>query len=331
MVLKTLFQMIEVSINLIIFLIELTLDIAYRCIIQILPLPKKDISNDIVLVTGAASGIGRLMAYKFAKSGAKLIVCWDLNTEQNQETAKTIEANGYGKAIAVTANIAERKEVAEAAATTRKLIIEKLSDKNAYVSILVNNAGIVTGKTLLNSSDKLNQLTMDVNATGHMWTLKEFLPDMIKFDKGHVCTIASLAGQGGVSGLLDYCASKHAAVGLSESLYMEMQKDKRNINVTCICPYFISTGMFEGVSNAYDWLLPLIKPTEMASIIVDSIRQNKQVVIHPKILYLLVVLKPVMNYKMYIKAVNLLKCNEAMDTWVGRVNQNTLLEKTRKE
>jgi len=304
-------------IKILILLVELTGNLIFRLLALILPLrPKKDLKNEIVLITGAASGIGQLMAYKFSKQGAKLIVCWDLNEKGNNETIKNIKNNG-GKAVGLTCNLANMADTYRAVEETKELIKKTLNDTRAYVSILVNNAGVVTGKSFLECPDKLINLTMDVNTTAHFWTIKGFLPDMIKNNKGHVCTIASGAGLSGMAGLMDYCASKFGAVGLSESLYYEMQKqNKENVHVTTICPYFIATGMFEGVSNHYPWLLPIIKPNDMADEIVTAVRQNKEMVVHPKILWGLYYLKPLLGMKYTWKALKAMKLETSMDRFV---------------
>ena len=85
----------------------------------------------------------------------------------------------------------------------------------------------------------------------HFWTLKAFLPEMMENNRGHVVQIASSAGLFGVPGLTDYCASKFGAVGVTESLKLELYKQNKDINVTLVCPYFIATGMFEGVVSKY--------------------------------------------------------------------------------
>ena len=78
-------------------------------------------------------------------------------------------------------------------------------------------------------------------------TLKSFLPSMLSRNHGHVVTIASMAGIVGVNGLIDYCASKFAAVGLNESLSSELdQLEKTGIHTTVVCPGYIKTGMFTG-------------------------------------------------------------------------------------
>ena len=82
---------------------------------------------------------------------------------------------------------------------------------------------------------------------------------MIQKNKGHIVTIASIAGHTGVAGLADYSASKFGAVGFDESVRMEIFKLKKNIKTTCICPFFIDTGMFEGVKAKIPCFLPILK------------------------------------------------------------------------
>jgi all-trans-retinol dehydrogenase (NAD+) len=81
------------------------------------------------------------------------------------------------------------------------------------VSVLINNAGIVAGKPFLQGSDLYSLKTMEVNAISHFWTVKAFLPDMVKNNYGHLITIASTAGLVGVDGLPDYCCSKAGKAG----------------------------------------------------------------------------------------------------------------------
>ena len=82
--------------------------------------------------------------------------------------------------------------------------------------------------------------------------MKAFLPDMINRNHGHIVNIASSAGLFGVTGLVDYCTSKFAAVGFDESLRFELEHlGKDGIHTTVVCPYFINTGMFEGSKTRY--------------------------------------------------------------------------------
>lgn len=122
-----------------------------------------------------------------------------------------------------------------------------------YVSILINNAGIVSGKETLDLTDAMIERTMHVNTISHLHTIREFLPDMIANKRGHVVTIASMAALCGIPALPDYCASKSGAKAIDESLRLELKKSGnwRYVKTTCICPYFINTGMFDGAKIAF--------------------------------------------------------------------------------
>ena len=126
---------------------------------------------------------------------------------------------------------------------------EKCREAFGYISILINNAGIVSGKTTMELSEPMIERTIAVNTTSHLYTIREFMPDMIKNKRGHIVTIASMAGLAGIPGLSDYCASKFGAFAIDESIRLELKKsgDYKNVKTTCICPYYINTGMFDGV------------------------------------------------------------------------------------
>merc|ERR1712113_94596 len=101
--------------------------------------------------------------------------------------------------------------------------------------------------------------TLEVNTLAHFYTVKTFLPDMIKQDEGHVVTIASSAGHLGVRGLADYCSSKFGAVGFDESLRQECKYQGYNIKTTCINPYIIDTGMFSGAKEGVlGFMIPML-------------------------------------------------------------------------
>lgn len=159
---------------------------------------KKNVNGEIVLITGAGSGIGQLMAIEFAKLGA-IIVAWDISDSALNKTKKLVEQNG-SKCFTFNVDVTDRKKVYETAT--------KVKQDVGVVYILVNNAGIVFGKNLLDLEDEEILKTIDVNAISHFWTIKAFLPDMIKREHGHIVTIASLAGIVGVNKLTDYCVSK---------------------------------------------------------------------------------------------------------------------------
>lgn len=119
----------------------------------------KDITGETVLITGAGSGIGRLLAIRFAKHGARIVV-WDLNLEAARETVKIVKDAG-GEAFAYHCDVSKPQNVYDTAARV-KLEVGK-------VDILVNNAGVVTGKRFLECPDHMIQKTFEVNAMSHFW------------------------------------------------------------------------------------------------------------------------------------------------------------------
>merc|ERR1712142_1260025 len=121
------------------------------------------------------------------------------------------------------------------------------------VTILVNNAGIVSGTSVLDTPDSKIVKTFEVNILAHFWTIKAFLPDMIKHKLGHI----------GTNKLVDYCSSKFAAVGLDEAFRVELfvQGHSDYIKTTVVCPYYISTGMFAGVQSK---IIPILVPEFVA-------------------------------------------------------------------
>ncbi|OXU32099.1 hypothetical protein TSAR_002940 [Trichomalopsis sarcophagae] len=198
----------------------------------------KNLREEIALVTGAAGGIGRLIAQKLAARGCSVVV-WDINKTGVEETARLIEEAG-GKCWAYSCDITNREEVYK----TAKAV--KLDVGN--VTILVNNAGYVYGSTLMEIPDEEIERTFKVNVISHYWTTKSFLKEMMRENHGHIVTIASIAGLLGTYNCTDYSATKFAAIGYHESLFTELKTHGYDgINTTLVCPYFINTGMFSGV------------------------------------------------------------------------------------
>ena len=123
------------------------------------PGKKKDVQDEIVLITGAGSGLGRLMAFRFASLGS-IVVCVDINKQANEETMNEIKSKGQ-KAFAFTCDCSNRDDIYRVA--------DEIKADVGDVSILVNNAGIVSGKKFLDCSDDLIQKTFEVNTLAHFW------------------------------------------------------------------------------------------------------------------------------------------------------------------
>ena len=117
------------------------------------------------------------------------------------------------------------------------------------------------------------------------WTVRAFLPSMIEQDKGHVVTIASAASLAGAPKLTDYCSSKFAAFGFDESLRLELKKLGSDVKTTIVCPYYIDTGMFDGVKTRFSWLLPILQPEAVVSRIVRAIKKDRRRLVMPWFIY----------------------------------------------
>ena len=232
----------------------------------------KKISGKLILITGGASGIGRLMALDFARRGARLVI-WDLN--RSALDALEAEASEAGLSLAgAVCDVSDRAAVKRAAA--------EIAKKHGPLDILVNNAGIVSGKTLLEIQDENIEKTINVNVLSLFWTTRAFLPAMIERNSGQIVTIASAAGLIGVRGLADYCAGKFAAVGFNDSLRMELSRRKSAVKTTLVCPYFIDTGMFDGVKTRIPLLLPILKSGYAARRIVSAVLAGKKRLVMPR-------------------------------------------------
>lgn len=225
-----------------------------------------------VLITGGASGIGRIMGRICLEKGASNLIVWDINqanidkTEAKLSDVKPVEAGvSKGQIHSYIVNVSDPQAI--------KSAYEKVKSEVGEVDILVNCAGIVRGN---NTFDKQTvqdiDLTMDINANAPMYVALAVLPDMLRRDRGHICNIASAAGMLGVPKLSVYCASKWAVIGWTESMRVELKQARSHVRVTSVAPYFINTGMFDGVNSK---VFPILDPEKTASKIIRAVEAGK--------------------------------------------------------
>lgn len=275
---------------------------------------RKNVTGEVVLITGAGSGIGRLLALEFAGLGVSLVL-WDINQEGNKETARLAREKGAARVHAYLCDCSDKAEVYRVA--------DQVKQDVGDVSILINNAGIVTGRKFLDAPDSLIEKTIEVNTMSHFWTYKAFLPTMIANNHGHLISIASSAGLIGVKGLADYCASKFAAIGFAESVALELlSTGKDGVKTTIVCPYFVNTGMFDGCRTKWPNVLPILDPDYVAKRIVDAVLTNQAYLLLPRSLYFLMGLKNVLPAKLgVLLGVYFGACN-FMDAFKGRAKKD---------
>ncbi len=230
------------------------------------------IQGRIVLITGAARGIGRLLALGAATRGAAGVVLWDRDPGELEAVAEQVRRLG-SPALTGRVDVTDEDAVAEAAA--------QAEERFGGVDILVNNAGIVTGKRFVETSGEEVRRTYEVNSIALHTTTRYVLPGMLRRDRGLVVNIASAAGLVGVARQTDYSASKFAAVGFTESLRNELRAEGSRVRTLVVCPYYIDTGMFAGVTTRFPLLLPIQQPRAVAIQILKAIERGKARLVTP--------------------------------------------------
>ena len=259
------------------------------------------LSGRTVLITGAASGIGRSMARRMAERGAR-ILAWDVDLARLEALAGDLPGRSHRWDLV---DVSDRRAVYGAAR------------RAGAIDVLVNNAGIVSGQRLLEVSDEQIEQTMRVNALALFWTTKAFLSDMIRRGQGHVVTVASAAGLMGVAGLVDYTASKFAAVGFDDALRSELGRTAPGVKTTIVCPYYINTGMFDGVRTRFPLLLPILDESRVAERIVRAIEKEQPRVVMPLLVRFVPLLR-MLPVGVFDALSSFLGLNRGMDHFRGR-------------
>ncbi len=260
-----------------------------------------------VLITGAASGLGRLMALEAVRRKARVTLV-DRDAKGLGLVREEIRALG-GDAEGFVVDLADR-------AAVQTTCSDVLASRGG-VDILINNAGIVSGKTLLECSDEGILHTFQVNTLAHFWTVRAFLPGMLAAGKGHIVTVASAAGLAGTARLVDYCSSKFAAVGFDESLRLELKQLNSPVRTTVVCPFFITTGMFDGVKTRFAWLLPILQPDYVVRRIMQAIEGNRSRLIMPRFVMTLPVVRILPPF-LFDAVLGFFGVHQSMDEFEGR-------------
>ncbi len=226
-------------------------------------------NNKTILITGGCSGIGKIMARKALERGVSRLIIWDINEEGLAKTKE--EFSKFGKKIfTYRIDISNLDEI--------KINAQKVRTEVGKVDILINNAGIVVGKYFHEHTHEQIQKSMVINADAPMHITLEFLPEMMKENLGAICNIASSAGLISNPKMSVYAASKWAVNGWSDSLRLEMEQLNKKVSVTTIMPFYINTGMFDGVKSK---LLPILDPEKTSERIIKAIEKETKMLAMP--------------------------------------------------
>lgn len=245
----------------------------------------KDFAGKVVVITGAADGIGKALAAAFAAERARLVLA-DIGVDRLSVTCDELTRDGV-EAIAVPTDVSD----AAAVAALRDAAVTRFG----AVHVLCNNAGVMgpAGDPLWDLPLEEWRRVLSVNLWGVLNGIRAFLPGMLASgDEGHVLTTASMAGMTSSPLIPEYVVSKHAAVALTESLHAQLSARNAPIGVTIVCPSAVSTDLaareherLAATQTGNDWARALgggqhewagaISPATVASAALHGIRDNR--------------------------------------------------------
>jgi NAD(P)-dependent dehydrogenase (short-subunit alcohol dehydrogenase family) len=226
------------------------------------------IKDKITVVTGAASGIGKALAQRFRKEGAKLVVCSDINGDGAAAVAKEVDG------VSFKTNVGKEDDI--------KLLIETVETKHGPIDLFCSNAGIGIGGGAEASNEGWQRI-WDINVMAHVWAARHLVPRMAARGGGYLLNTASAAGLLSQIGSAPYAVTKHAAVGLAE--WLAITHGDQGIKVSVLCPQAVRTAMTAGNPDGVASIDGMIEPEAVAEACVRAIENEDFLVLpHPEVL-----------------------------------------------
>ncbi len=191
------------------------------------------LQDKVIVITGAASGIGRAMAQVFAGRGPKQIICADIDKTGAQETAAQIEGT------AIVCDVSKEQEI--------KNLIDKVEQDFGAIDLFCSNAGILTigGAEVLDADW---QRIWEINVMAHVWAARHLVPKMLARGEGYFLNTASAAGLLSQIGSAPYSVTKHGAVAFAE--WLMITYGSRGIKASVLCPQAVETAMTAGFGDS---------------------------------------------------------------------------------
>ena len=266
----------------------------------------QDLRGKRVLITGAARGVGLDMAIAFAEAGAGVALA-------DRDAAALVEAEA---AVAVLGVPTERIELDVTRVETIDAAAEQIAGSFGAIDVLVNNAGIVHGGALTDVPLERHLATMRVNVDGVVAMTHRFLPMLVAQPEAHLVTIASASAFVGLPYGTTYAASKWAALGFTESLRAELKElGHDHVGVTAVCPSYIGTGMFDGVSTPAT--TTMLEPEFVAGRVVEAVLAGEPYVLEPFLVKLTPTLKGLLPTPLWDALGSALGVTDSMASWKG--------------
>jgi 3-oxoacyl-[acyl-carrier protein] reductase len=212
------------------------------------------------LVTGATQGIGRATAFALGRAGYRVGIC-ARTAAKVQTLLAELGAEGI-RAAGAPADVADPEQVGDA--------LNQITGELGEIGILVNNAGVLIARHFEELTLEDWDVTMATNLRSLFVVTRAVLPSMRQKREGAIVNVASLAGRNGFVGGTAYAASKHAVLGFSRSLMLEVRKD--NVRVITICPGSVDTGMLQDQPLLRSDPRRILRPEDVADTILHALR-----------------------------------------------------------
>jgi NAD(P)-dependent dehydrogenase (short-subunit alcohol dehydrogenase family) len=200
----------------------------------------RELKGKVAVVTGAASGIGRAMAQRFAREGMKVVLA-DIEEGPLAKAREEIAAAGV-EALAVRTDVTRWEDV--------EALARRTFDAFGTAHVVCNNAGV---GSRAGAAWELTQgdwdWTVGVNLSGIIHGVRAFVPRLVEQGEGHVVNTASIAGMVTVPGMASYCVTKHAVVALSECMHHDLVVRGSKVKVSVLCPAWVKTNISESERN----------------------------------------------------------------------------------
>ena len=228
------------------------------------------IKDKVVVVTGAAQGIGRALSIRFAAEGARAVVVADIDLNKAEQVAKEIDG------LAVQADVSREADI--------KNLVERTLERFGQIDLFCSNAGIagVYGGAEVGNDDW--QQIWEVNVMAHILAARHVLPSMIARGEGYLLNTASAAGLLTQVNAAPYSVTKHAAVAFAE--WLSIAHGDQGIKVSCLCPQGVRTRMLLGENGMGDNFLVAgsLAPEEVAEIVVKGLEEERFLILpHPEV------------------------------------------------
>ena len=226
-----------------------------------------------VVVTGAASGIGKAMALRFAREGARAIVLADQQAEKLDPIAAAIGHIGV-ECLALACDVAHESDI--------QSLVAQAHARFGAIDVFCSNAGIVREGDE-QSSDELWHMNMQIHVMAHVYAARAVVPIMLKQGGGYLVQTASAAGLLTSLNSATYAVSKHAAIAFAE--WLAIRYGDQGIKVSVLCPQGVKTAMTAGRESAAIAVDGMLEADEVAACVVDAMADERFLILpHPKVL-----------------------------------------------